>query len=73
MIIAFKNLVNRTNYKNIVNNKPNTTMKVILIIVGLAILAVALYFSIQLWEAHRFLAILISAVGAFLGVKIMMA
>lgn len=48
-------------------------MKIILIIVGLAILAAALYFSIQLWETHRLIAIAISALGAFLGVKIMMA
>ena len=48
-------------------------MKIVLIIIGLAILAVALYFSIQLWETHRILAFLISAGGAYLGVKIMMA
>ena len=48
-------------------------MKIILIIIGLAILALALYFSIRLWEAHPILALAISALGAYLGVRIIMA
>ena len=48
-------------------------MRALLIIIGLAIIAATVYFSSLIWDAHRIIALLICCVGAWAGVKIMMA
>lgn len=48
-------------------------MRAILILIGLAIIAATVYFSSLIWDSYRIVALLICCVGAWTGVKVMMA